>query len=74
MIGHVVMEIERDEMVAAMQFYLNKSVFNVLANKYHEATVTDVHQRNNGNFVVEFDGCRPAPKVVVGDDNSNDIS
>lgn len=60
MIGHVTMEIEEGEICAAIQFYLNKSVFNTLVSDYHKATVTSVRQRANGSFVIEFDGWRPA--------------
>lgn len=68
MIGHVIMEIERDEICAAIQFYLNKSVFNTLSSDYHKATVTDVHQRSNGNFIIEFHG-QPPKQTEIEDNN-----
>ena len=57
MIGHVIMEIEADEMIAAVQFYLNRDVFDAEGvRKRHKANVVDVRQRSNGNFVIEFNG------------------
>lgn len=73
MIGHVIMEIERDEICAALQFYLNKSAFNTMTSDYHKVTVTDVRQRSNRNFVVEFDGWRPAEPAKVVKATGNDI-
>lgn len=68
MIGHVIMEIEADEMRAAIQFYLNRDVFDADGSLRvrHKANVVDVRQRSNGNFVVEFEGRGPAP-VSNGD-------
>lgn len=63
MIGHVIMEIEADEMRTAVAFYLNKDVFMVEgypSRAGHKVIVTSVRQRSNGDFVVEFDGWRPA--------------
>ena len=61
MIGTVIMDISHAEMVAAVQFYLNRSVFDSdTVRTYHKATVVRVHQRTNGRFVIEFDG-RPEP-------------
>ena len=62
MIGHVVMEIEAGEMRTAVAYYLNKDVFMVdgyPSRVGHKAVVTDVRQRSNGNFIVEFDGQQP---------------
>lgn len=58
MIGHVIMEIGEQEMISAVQFYLNKSVFEASDSLrwQHKATVVGVRQRSNGNFVVEFEG------------------
>lgn len=63
MIGAITMEIGEPEIVAAMQFYLNNSVFNseLSHRKYHHAEVTAVRQRSNGRFIIEFDG-RPEPQ------------
>lgn len=61
MIGTVIMEIEHDEMRAAIAYYLNRDVFDVYAGRErHKAVVMQVRQRTNGNFVIEFDGWRPA--------------
>lgn len=75
MIGHVIMEIEADEMKAALAYYFNKDVFDVYAGRErHKALVTNVRQRSNGNFVIEFDGWRPAVPTPKPDDGSTDIS
>jgi hypothetical protein len=69
MIGHVIMEIEPDEMRTAVAFYLNRDVFMVEgypSRVRHEAIVANVRQRSNGNFVVEFDGQPP----IGGDDSA----
>ena len=73
MIGHVIMEIEPDEMRAAVQFYLNRDVFDANSiRERHKAKVSAVRQRSNGNFVIEFYGWfLPEEKT---DDSSNDIS
>lgn len=61
MIGHVIMEIEPDEMRAAVAYYFNRDLFDAHAGRErHKAIVTSVRERSNGNFVVEFDGWRPA--------------
>lgn len=64
MIGTVIMEIGEAEMIAAIQFYLNQSVFwsesGFTDRKYHRATVTSVKQRK-GRFFIEFEG-RPEPE------------
>lgn len=58
--GHVIMEIEPEEMVSIVRYYFEKELFDSYAGRErHRATVTDVRQRNNGNFVVEFDGEMP---------------
>lgn len=63
MIGHVIMEIEADEMRQAVAYYFNRDLFDAHAGRErHKAIVTEVRQRSNGNFVVEFDGWRPADK------------
>ena len=58
MIGDVAMEIQPEEMMAAVQFYLNRDVFDAHGSlrERHKATVTAVRQRSNGNFVIEFHG------------------
>lgn len=67
------MEIGEAEMIAAVQFYLNQSVFNSESGfqnrKYHRADVTSVRQRK-GRFVIEFEG-QPEPEwpSEVGDAN-----
>lgn len=61
MIGHVIMEIEADEMRQAVAYYLNKDVFDVYTGRdRHRVVVTNIRERSNGNFIVEFDGWRPA--------------
>lgn len=50
MIGLTVMEIGEQEMEAAIEYYLNRSVL------HHTARVIGVRQRSNGRFVIEFDG------------------
>lgn len=66
MIGHVIMEIEADEMRAAVAYYLNKDVFDAnMVRVRHKAIVTEVRQRSNGNFIVEFNGWRPAESGEV---------
>lgn len=63
MIGTVIMEIGETEMIAAIQFYLNSSVFMVEgypSRTYHKAAVTSVKQRK-GRFFIEFEG-RPEPE------------
>lgn len=64
MIGTIIMEISELEMVAAMEFYLNKNLLNVTFESHHKATVTAVRQRSNGRFVIEFDG-QPEPEFKV---------
>ena len=57
MIGHAIMEIEADEMIAAVSYYLNRELLQSdMGRLRHKATITDVRQRSNGNFVIEFDG------------------
>lgn len=60
------MEVGEAEMIAAVQFYLNQSVFTAEygSRKYHRAYVTAVRQRSNGRFVIEFDG-QPEPEFKV---------
>lgn len=62
MLGTVIMEIGEAEMITAIQFYLNNSVFNAELGhrRYHAASVTSVKQRR-GRFVIEFEG-RPEPQ------------
>jgi hypothetical protein len=74
MIGHVIMEIEPDEMRAVVQFYLNRDVFDagLSLRVRHKANVSDVRQRSNGNFVIEFHGWFP-PKGKP-DTGTDDIS
>jgi len=74
MIGNVIMEIEPDEMRAAVQFYLNRDVFDADGSLRvrHKANVMDVRQRSNGNFVIEFHGWF-LPKRQP-DTGTNDIS
>jgi len=57
MIGNIIMEIEPDEMRAAVQFYLNHDIFDANSiRERHKANVSAVRQRSNGNFVIEFYG------------------
>jgi hypothetical protein len=75
MIGNVIMEIEPDEMRAAVEFYLNHTVFHVEGYPSREgqrAHVSVVRQRSNGNFVIEFHGWF-LPKEQP-DTGTNDIS
>ena len=73
MIGHVIMEIEQDEMIAAVQFYLNRDVFDAGSiRERHRANVSEVRQRSNGNFIIEFNGWLLPKKEH--DDGTNDIS
>lgn len=63
MLGTVIMEVGEAEIVAAIQFYLNSSVFHVEgypSRKNHEAVVTSVKQRKN-RFFIEFEG-QPEPE------------
>jgi hypothetical protein len=71
MIGDVVMEIQHDEMKAAVQFYLNKDVFDADGSLRvrHKATVTDVRQRSNGNFIIEFHGWYLPKETSNGSDD-----
>lgn len=74
MIGHVIMEIEADEMIAMVQFYLNHSVFHVEgcpSRECHRAYVTAVRQRSNGTFVIDFDGPMEGKVAATG---AGDIS
>jgi len=58
--GHVIIEVEAEEMIAIVQYYLNKELFTCdMSRSRHLANVTDVRQRSNGNFVIEFDGQMP---------------
>lgn len=69
MIGHVIMEIEPDEMRAAVAYYFNREVFTSdMGRLRHKAVVTEVRQRSNGNFVIEFDGWQPAQPAAAGED------
>lgn len=58
------MEVGEAEIVAAIQFYLNQSVFNSESTfqnrRYHRAVVTSVKQRKN-RFLIEFEG-QPEPE------------
>jgi hypothetical protein len=74
MIGHVIMEIEHDEMIAAVQFYLNRDVFDADGSLRvrHKANVSEVRQHGNGNFVIEFNGWQLPPKEQP--DGTDDIS
>lgn len=71
------MEIGEAEMIAAVQFYLNQSVFNSESGfsnrKYHRADVTSVRQRK-GRFVIEFEG-QPEPEwpSEVGDEAREEV-
>jgi len=74
MIGNVIMEIEPDEMRAAVQFYLNRDVFDANSiRERHKANVSAVRQRSNGNFVIEFYGWF-LPEEKTDNSGSNDIS
>lgn len=69
MIGKVAMEVSKAEMCAAIQFYLSKSVFDSdLGNRvFHKAKVTNVRQRDNGRFVIEFEGQPESVGQVKGE-------
>lgn len=61
MIGTIAMDIDHVEMCKAIEFYLNRSVFDAsVGRKYHEARVVKVSQRSNGRFVIEFES-QPLP-------------
>lgn len=63
MLGTIIMEVGETEIIAAIQFYLNHSVFHVEgypSRKYHEAIVSSVKQRKS-RFVIEFEG-QPEPE------------
>lgn len=63
MIGHIIMEIEPDETCAAVAYYFNRDLFDSHAGRErHKTIVTEVRQRSNSNFIIEFDGWRPAGK------------
>lgn len=66
MIGSIAMEVSEAEIIAAIQFYLNHSVFTAQydSRKYHRVYVTSVRQRSSGRFVIEFDG-QPEPEFKV---------
>lgn len=69
MIGHVIMEIEPDEMRAALAYYFNRELFTSdMGRTRHKAVITTVRERSNGNFVVEFDGWRPAEPAVEAEE------
>ena len=73
MIGNVIMEIEPDEMRAAVQFYLNRDVFDANSiRERHKANVSAVRQRSNGNFIIEFYGWFLPEKR--DDEGSDDIT
>jgi hypothetical protein len=74
MIGNVIMEIEHDEMRAAVQFYLNRDVFDADGSLRvrHKVNVNTVRQHSNGNFVIEFYGWYLPEKEKV--DGTDDIS
>lgn len=71
MIGDVTMEVSEQEMVAAIQFYLNQSVFNAESSlrHYHKAFVTGIRQRPNGRFIIDFYG-QPEEKQDKSDTES----
>jgi hypothetical protein len=73
MIGHVIMEIGEQEMIAMVHFYLNHSVFTAEydSRKYHRANVTSVKQRSNGRFVIDFDGVPERQEQPNGTDDIN---
>lgn len=50
MIGHVIMEIEPDEMRAALAYYFNKDVFDVYGGRErHKAVITSVATSKTSN-------------------------
>ena len=71
MIGRVIMEIGKQEMIAMVQYYLNNSAFDaeLHSRKYHRAHVVEVRQRSNGRFVIDFDG---VPERQEQPNGSND--
>lgn len=58
MIGKINMEVSHAEIVAAIQYYLNESVFTAgpSLRTYHKAKVVKVRQRESGRFVIDFEG------------------
>jgi len=56
-IGSGSMEVSTEQMRAIAEFWWNGS----LACVQHRVTVTNVRQRDNGKFVIEFQGREPEP-------------
>jgi hypothetical protein len=52
--GLTIMDIDPDEMVAIVQYYLNNNLLNTTFREYHKSIVEDVRQRSNRRFVIEF--------------------
>ena len=65
MIGKVNMEICAQEMIAAVQHYLNDEVFyaSLSMRAALKVKVINVRQRDNGNFMIEFEGLPESAKV-----------
>lgn len=62
MIGHVIMEIGEQEMIAMVQAYLAELfTAGYGSRERNKPTVTAVRQRSNGRFVIDFDG-EPEPE------------
>lgn len=67
MIGHVIMEIEANEMRAAVAYYLNKDVFDANSiRERHKAVVTDVRQRDR---IQDFDERGPTLAALSAEIN-----
>ena len=54
MIGRTIMNIDREEMKAIVQHYLNSNLLNTTFQRQHTSGVLNVRQRGNGRFVIEF--------------------
>ena len=59
MIGKVIMDVSEAEMASAMEYYFNSDLFFIK----HKCIVKKVRQRENGRFVIEFEG-KPEPQRV----------
>jgi hypothetical protein len=70
MIGHVIMEIGEQEMIAMVQAYLTELfTAGYGSRERNKPTVTSVRQHSNGRFVIEFDGIPEQEQQLDGSDN-----
>lgn len=74
MIGKVVMQISKEEMMAIVEHYLNSHLLNTTFHSEHKAKVVDQIRKSGDHFIVTFEGQQPKkaerPKTLSDSDPS----